>query len=46
MVEMVIITRFQRSYYSQFDMIIYVLVMFTFLTYYSICALHVVDILS
>jgi hypothetical protein len=37
---------FQKPYYSQFDMIIYVHVMFTFLPYYFICALYVVDILS
>jgi hypothetical protein len=39
-------TMVQRPYYSQFDMIIYVHVMFTFLPYYFICALHVVDVLS
>jgi hypothetical protein len=37
---------FQWPYYSQFDMIIYVSVMFTFQPYYFICASHVVDVLS
>jgi hypothetical protein len=36
--------QFQRPCYSQFDMIIYVPVIFTFLPYYFVCALHVVDI--
>jgi hypothetical protein len=38
--------RFWRPYYSQSDMIIYVSVVFTFLPYYFICVLIVVDILS
>jgi hypothetical protein len=37
---------FQRSYYSQFNMIIYMDVMYTFLFYYSICALHMVNVWS
>jgi hypothetical protein len=38
--------KFQRPYYSKFDMIIYVFLMFTFLPYYFICVLHVVDVFS